>query len=241
MFGNRNDLPSEYINMFLDKGFSIFSIDYLLAPESHYSEIVRSVEDGLNYFLENAKLLGLPSNKFVLFGRSAGAYLCMQLMLGHLQVKPDAFIDLYGFDSLKASNLKKPNMLYSSYPAVSEQDFKSLISSTPIAHSTYEDRFLLYVYARQTGKWQSLIFNTDVTERKLTKEIAKTSFPPTYICQSNSDPDVPFINSILLKSKLPNAILLPVNSKEHDFDRTVNDDTINQYQKISKWLASTVK
>lgn len=236
IYGNRNDLPSPYVNLFLKAGYSLFSIDYCLAPECAYEEITNSVNTGLDYFLANYQNLGLKNSDYILFGRSAGAYLCMQLLAGTLTKKPTAFIDFYGFESLLSANLKKPNPMYASYPKVTFEEAQSMISASPVTSSSVEARFLLYVYARQSSQWQKMIFkNSQDKERRLSNE-ALQSFPPTYMCQSSSDPDVPFTNSIMLKAKLPAAKLIPINSKEHDFDREVNSENINQYQKVIQWL-----
>jgi acetyl esterase len=242
IFGNRDDLPQAYIDLFLKFGYSVFSLDYLLAPESSFSAIIDSLRTGVKYFLSHADDLNLQHNHYILFGRSAGAYLSMQLMAGELPESPEAFIDFYGFESLLSSNLLKPNALYSSYPAVSEAEVNQLVGNSPISHSSYEERFLIYVYARQTAKWQKMIFKNDnETEVKISQSILKKQFPPTYMCQSNSDPDVPFINSIMLKAKLPNAKLIPVTSKDHDFDRSVATGTIRIYSNVIEWLNNITK
>lgn len=236
IFGNRDDLPQAYIDLFLKSGYSVFTLDYLLAPESPFSAIIESLRAGVKYFLNHFDDLNLPNNHYILFGRSAGAYLSMQLMAGGLPEFPEAFIDFYGFESLLASNLLKPNALYSSYPTVNKAEVKQLVNNSPISHSSYEERFLIYVYARQTANWQEMIFKRNETELKISPNTLKTQFPPTYMCQSNSDPDVPFINSIMLKAKLPDAKLIPVTSKDHDFDRTVTPESLTIYKGVIEWL-----
>ncbi len=237
IFGHRNDLPNAYLNLFLKAGYSVLALDYLLAPESSYQEIIESIKAGIIHFLSHSDELGVQNNQYIFFGRSAGAYLCMQLMAGELPQAPKAFIDFYGFESLLASNLLKPNALYSSYPKVTKTDLAALISDSPVSDNHNEERFLIYVYARQTANWQKMIFKKPgETEIKFTEASSVSHFPPTYICQSTTDPDVPFINSIKLKAKLPNARLIPVTSKDHDFDRTVDPETLAIYEKVTDWL-----
>ncbi|HAT54855.1 MAG TPA: alpha/beta hydrolase [Lactobacillus sp.] len=240
IFGNRDDLPIQYADLFVQAGYPILSLDYLLAPESDYQAIIGSVQAGLNYFLNHSDELELRNNDYILFGRSAGAYLCIQLMAENLQKSPVAFIDLYGFESLLAPNLKQFNNLYSKYPEITKDELQPLIRESPISNSSQNDRFLIYVYARQSSAWQKMIFqSTPTTEANLDKNLMVTNFPPTYMCHSNSDPDVPFINSIILKSKLPNARLIPIESKEHDFDRNVTSETLVIYKNIIQWLKNT--
>ena len=42
LYGERDDLPTPYVNMLLSAGYTIVSADYPLAPESCYSEIIES-------------------------------------------------------------------------------------------------------------------------------------------------------------------------------------------------------
>lgn len=202
IYGNRNDLPAPYVKLLLESGYSLFSIDYCLAPECSYSAIIQSVNDGLKFFLMNSKKLGLLNNDYILFGRSAGAYLCLQLMTENLSQKPKAFVDFYGFESLLSTNLQKKNSMYASYPKVTFEEAQSMISTSPVTSSSVEERFLLYVYARQSSQWQKMIFKETQSKEKQLSKSTLQNFPPTYMCQSSSDPDVPFINSIMLKAKL---------------------------------------
>jgi acetyl esterase/lipase len=236
IYGNRNDLPAPYVKLLLESGYSLFSIDYCLAPECSYSAIIQSVNDGLKFFLMNSKKLGLLNNDYILFGRSAGAYLCLQLMTENLSQKPKAFVDFYGFESLLSTNLQKKNSMYASYPKVTFEEAQSMISTSPVTSSSVEERFLLYVYARQSSQWQKMIFKETQSKEKQLSKSTLQNFPPTYMCQSSSDPDVPFINSIMLKAKLPNSKLIPINSKEHDFDREVNETNLDCYRKLISWL-----
>lgn len=234
MYGNRNDLPQAYLNMFLKAGYPLLALDYYLAPEKSLSDIVSSTQAGIQYFTTHFADFGLSSSNYILFGRSAGAYLSCQLLLGTNIPMPRAFIDFYGFANISAPAFKRPNTLYNSYPLISSEQFESMLSKTPIINSSIESRFLLYVYARQSQKWSQLILQQDSEEQFKSNQV--DLFPPTYICHSTSDPDVPFSNAISLKAKIPNATLTTVSDKMHDFDRSVTPSTIQEYQKVITWL-----
>lgn len=238
IYGNRDDLPQSYIDAFLAAGYPLLALDYCLAPESDHATTMQSLQDGLQFFTNHYTDWQLPSDDYVLFGRSAGAYLSCQLLLMPATPRPKAFVDFYGFATLTAPSLQRPNQLYNSYPKVSDQQANELTQSTPLTGSTIDSRFLLYVYARQTQRWATMSLRGS-SDHVLDAKTAQT-FPPTYICHSTADPDVPFGNAITLKAKLPEATLITVSTKAHDFDRTVTADTNLVYQKLITWLDATV-
>ena len=86
LYGVRDDLPKIYVNQFLDSGYDLLLLDYPLAPESNIDTILSSSLDEVYYFLDNySTIFNLTSNNFILFGRSAGAYL--SLMICNMMIK----------------------------------------------------------------------------------------------------------------------------------------------------------
>lgn len=231
IYGSRNDLPHAYLKQFLQAGYPVLSLDYLLAPESPLDMILSSLEAGINYFLDNYQELGVTHSRFILFGRSAGAFLAMQLI--RRGFRPQALIDFYGFPDFSA-NMQRPNSYYLKYPPVNDKTVRSLINERPIPQEDSDERFLLYVYARQTGKWCDLLDAQHFTPFA-SKDFAQ--FPATFIQQATQDPDVPFSNSLRLKSKLTQAVLKPVQANIHDFDRIPSPENIQIYQDVLTWLS----
>jgi acetyl esterase/lipase len=234
IYGSRNDLPQQYLNIFHQAGYPILTVDYYLAPESQLPEILRSLQAQLTNLLENFAKLGLKDNAYVLFGRSAGAFLAMQLI--RQGAKPIAFLDFYGFPNL-STKMTQPSATYLKYPSVPDATVKSLIHPHPVSSDRSDERFLLYVYARQTGRWATLLGATSLSALTA-KEFAE--FPPTYICQATADPDVPFMNAIQLKARLSQAILKTVTAKAHDFDRTPTTENQVIYQTVTNWLNNQI-
>ena len=89
IWGSRFDLPEEYIQLFLSAGYHFLTLDYPLAPEVELPEIEAAIQTGINWFLNPAnQSLELKSNEFILFGRSAGAYLGFLYQKNALAVQP---------------------------------------------------------------------------------------------------------------------------------------------------------
>lgn len=230
-YGNRDDIPMDYINLFNQSGYPLISLDYCLAPESNYSEILASLKSGVRYFLSHYGKWGILSDDYIFFGRSAGSYLAMQLISDEKLPSPKAFLSFYGFPNLDIPAFTKPSSHYQQYPTVSVETQQRLIKNHPLTQSTDKDRFLLYVFARQSGQWPQMVLG-DVTPEPL----SLNEFPPTYILQASSDPDVPFNNALQLKAHLQQAYLKVVSSNEHDFDRTVTAQNLKFYQDAINWL-----
>lgn len=91
VFGEPGDLPVCYVNLFLNAGYELVSLDYPLAPEQGLAVILEAVHTGVVGMLE---ILGICADStdsraeggntsgsshlpYYLFGRSAGAYLAL--------------------------------------------------------------------------------------------------------------------------------------------------------------------
>lgn len=234
IYGTRDDLPQEYIDLFLDNGYNFFALDYLLAPESNYSDILNSTLNGYNWFIDNLNKF-TTNKKVIVFGRSAGAYLCYQIMASEKVVKePDAFLDFYGFFNLLDSKLTNPDPFYEKYPDV---DIKQLIESHDVYSGDINKRFPIYLQVRKEGSWANLL----AISPKEQVEVDFNKLPPTFITHATSDPDVAFSIALQEKMKNKNATLKTINTDQHDFDRTVNDQNIDLYKKAVNWLKSNIQ
>lgn len=229
LYGDKDDLPKEYINQFLDAGYNFFSLNYLLAPESNYADIIESIYTGYNWLSDNLANLSDNSN-IIVFGRSAGAYLCYQIIMSQkITHKPIAFLDFYGFYDILDSKLTSPDKFYAKYPQV---DIASLTEDHPIYSGNVTKRFPIYLFARKDGSWIDML---NLEDQQI-EHIDFDQMPPTYILHATSDPDVPFSIALSEKSKNKQAILKSVNSDQHDFDRTVTSTNIQFYQATINWL-----
>lgn len=91
VFGEPDDLPLCYVNLFLNAGYELISLDYPLAPEQRLAVILDAVHAGVMGMLEilehgagsadssteTDSASGASHIPYYLFGRSAGAYLAL--------------------------------------------------------------------------------------------------------------------------------------------------------------------
>ena len=78
LYGDRNDLPQHYIDMICDAGYTLICLDYPLAPEYALPQCIEAIEGALAE-LTQAVLPAHGCSRYVLFGRSSGAYLALLL------------------------------------------------------------------------------------------------------------------------------------------------------------------
>lgn len=239
IYGSRTDIQESYISSFLESGFHFISFDYPLAPESSLEDIYTSVKEAVKWFLnEVSHSLQIDSSDYILFGRSAGAYLCFLLARNNSLPSPEKIINFYGYDSLAYNEFKEPSAYYSNYTKIPETLIKQMIQTQPIASGSIQTRYALYLYARQTGKWLDFLHVTKYADQnaQLTKKEAEM-LPPTFIAHSADDNDVPYYIAECLYKTIPHSTLHTVYNMEHDFDREPTSiDAQKAYAVLLDWL-----
>jgi len=74
--GGRSDFP-QWNRWLAEHGFTVFDIDYRLAPQPNYLSATGDVKCALRWIERNAAQFGVSPDKIVLLGRSAGAHLAL--------------------------------------------------------------------------------------------------------------------------------------------------------------------
>ncbi|MEG9475364.1 alpha/beta hydrolase [Mannheimia indoligenes] len=218
LYGSNQDLPLTHLEQFTQAGLQIIAINYPLAPQAQLDEIMQSILTSLKN-LQNRFADELP---YFLFGRSAGGYLALLTAVKLSQQveipQPKGVISFYGYGFLTDGWFDSPSPHYLKLPLVSESTFQSLIA-TPRQEAELKTHFSAYIYARQTGKWKSLIyqgrdkfFYLDYSLR-----LAELNLP-IFAAHSTGDPDVPFAEFQALCDKF-NPIRFVIAAELHDFDR----------------------
>lgn len=240
VYGQRDDLPEDYIQKFLAAGYHFLALDYPLAPETPLMDIYTETKKGVLWFTEEYRsTLDITSDKFILFGRSAGAYLSLLLTKDVELPNPVKLISFYGYYSLNDPSFQKPNAYYKNYPAMPEKIIRKLISPSPIAKGPLQTRYALYLYARQTGKWMELlqVSQEDIQNFSLTPDELQ-ALPPTFVAHSTADQDVPYAIGKKLHTSIPNSYFFSVNGLEHDFDRNSSvAEAEEAYRQLIDWLS----
>lgn len=242
MYGMRQDLPALYRQMFTDAGYDFLAFDYPLAPESSLADIHSAAEECVRWFLNDFQSArgGAPS-RYLLFGRSAGAYLVL-LLANRLRAAglpaPERLVCFYGYCRFDEPEFNRPSPFYQRYPQIDPDTVRQRVGSAPVTSGPIEKRFSLYVCARQTGNWP-LWLAAEESERarySLTdRELAL--LPPAFLTASSSDGDVPFRLSKQMARLIPGSLFHPVYYLEHDFDRdTGKKEGREAYQRCLRWL-----
>ena len=244
LYGERDDLPKPYVDLFLSRGYQLWCMDYPLAPETPLPTIASVLVGEWAWFAEQVMARG--AKKLLVFGRSAGAYLAL-LLTKRLAARPDlpqpaAVIDFYGYHDLSDQFLSEPSATYVKYPQVSKGVAQKLVHQEPVVCASKEERFSLYVYARQSGAWRELLGVSDGDVAGLSlgdEDVAK--LPPVFFAASTGDGDVPYATSKRLSRRAPKAKMFTAYNLEHDFDRDVaRPEGMRAYTQCLDWLGSSL-
>lgn len=238
IYGDRDDLPKEYIEQFNEAGYSFLSFDYPLIPEIKIDSIIDSLEAGINSLSQQELLKDENLQEPIYFGRSAGAFLSLQLAASKNLISPKKIISFYGYYSLEEPLLIQPSEHYKTYDLVPFMTAYSLIQKQPMAHAKIEERFQIYLSYRQTGTWvKELLGRKNEAATFSLKEEDLKLLPPTFIAASSSDQDVPFQINQQLAQLIPLTETYFVDGLPHDFDAAPKGKaSIDCYKALINWL-----
>ena len=228
IFGSRKDVNENEIQAILNEGIAYISVDYRLAPETKLMDIIVDVEDAIWWVREEgAKLYAFDESRIAVLGKSAGGYLA--LLSGTFQNRPNDIISFYGYGDILGDWYSCPSSHYCKSSLVSENEAKKCITSNILTHADYPERWPLYLHARQTGSWASLVSGYKASEisEKLVPYCPilniDSQYPPTFLLHGSNDTDVPVeqskdMYSALLDMNIKTQIYIQQNG-EHGFDR----------------------
>lgn len=237
IYGQRDDLPELYLKKFSQAGYSLMTLDYPLAPEMKLDAILEIITLTLDWLFTHQ--FAKKDKPIYLFGRSAGGYLALYQAVKHFNKQIMGVVCFYGYYTLNDANFILPNRHYLKYPKVSSVVAEKIVSDGPIVSAPINQRFPLYMAARQTGNWIDWLLPNQATasDYSLTLEEIK-SINCLFLTASTKDPDVPTSQSRRMANANINSQLELVNSTDHDFDRTDIDRLGDQiYDKLIEWLS----
>jgi acetyl esterase len=236
IFGSKDDLPAYAIEKLTSAGYDLFCMEYPKAPEMSLSQICDFVKEQLIWFQVNHKKLNL-SEDYILFGRSAGGFLVLELakqMATMNRKVPDKLIVFYGYEDLVEEEFVLPSNHYLKYPRLGWDDVKSAIEKPPIYTSNLLKRYPLYIYARQTGNWLKMLQLDAYSKKALDEDIQE--LPSIFLAASYHDKDVSYQNSLKLNKKYYNSVLFTSWSDKHEFDQIESGESEDLYKKLLSWL-----
>ncbi|MDT2814283.1 alpha/beta hydrolase [Vagococcus carniphilus] len=232
IYGNRDDLPQEHLEIFLDNGYSVITLDYPLIPEVKIDVVLECLKEGIHYVSENFQ------QDFIYFGRSAGAFLALQLANCDSLIKPKKIISFYGYYSLNEPLLHQASDYYKKVPIVPFMTVHHLKRKQPIKEALIEERFPIYLSFRQSGTWVKELLGrkNEINDFSLTTEDLQ-KLPPIFVAASEHDQDIPFQINQELVNQASNATCFFVKDLPHDFDADpIREAAISCYKEVIKWL-----
>jgi acetyl esterase len=244
LYGVSEDLPGYCLDKLLSSGYDLITFEYLLSPETKLDGIHDSVFSTLEYFYKHPVVFGYENMPpYFLFGRSAGAYLALytafRCKTEHSLPVPLGVISFYGYYSFLVPEFQKPAALYLTYPPVPESLVNSLTAGSPVSSGPVQERCCLYIYARQTGSWTSMLGSVDILAKYSLTDEQLEQLPPCFFTASSTDPDVPFRISKHMSKTIPGSTLKPVYFLPHDFDRDVSNPAgLQIYEEAVSWCDS---
>jgi acetyl esterase/lipase len=241
IWGSRADISKEMVHFYTTNGFSLFSIDYRLAPETKLRDILEDVQDAMHWIAtEGPKQFSIDPKKIVIIGGSAGGFLA--LCSGTFTFKPRAIVSFYGYGDISASWATNPSSYYLQKDLVPNEIAEMLQSTQVITEGSIEKRFLIYLHARQQGVWVHKITGVDPLTNKdqllkfcPIKHITK-DYPPTLFLHGTKDTDVPYEQSVFMRGALlqkgVKTKIITIPNGEHvfdkDFEHPIVQDSLKQ-------------
>lgn len=223
LYGVKEDLPVSHLNFLINEGHAVFTFDYRLAPVTKLPNIMDDVICAVEWYIEHATKFFGSTPSYFLWGRSAGAYLCLLAGLHDFVIRPKGIISYYGYGFVTETWYASKNSYYLQFPRVEEAAAHGLIGTEGISSASLSERYALYLYARQMGNWLSYFYHGDsqnfVDNFTLKGEKDFQDYPKTLLAHSIYDPDVPYEESRELASIIPENECFLSFADTHDFDR----------------------
>jgi acetyl esterase/lipase len=203
LFGHRIELAdaAEQLELYLDRGYVVVSIDYRLAPATRLDQIQADVADAYSWLRQQGpSALGIDPDRIGVVGHSAGAYLALSLGF-RADPRPRALVSFYGYGSLGWYTTPSPAYLEDELIDGDDPDVAAVRGGPPIANSSLEEldrRITFYVYCRQTGRWPIEVagrdpaLDADFFAGYEPLRHVDTGYPPTMLLHGQEDEDVPF-------------------------------------------------
>lgn len=201
------------------------------------------VKDAVDFFLKSKEDLNLNDAPYFLWGRSAGAYISLLLSTMNFSQAPNGVISYYGYGFTVDNWFNTPSRFYLKYPKVDEKDTIKATEDFFIGNGHVYKRFIIYLYARQTGKWLSIFTGEDQIDflNKYSLKYIDKELPPAFFAYSFKDNDVPFEESVELQKVFKRHSIFTSLVDAHDFDRDEKSiDTIRLLDKTLDFLNENI-
>lgn len=197
--GSREGIDRKLLDLLLDAGYVVVSIDYRLAPETKLPAILEDVEDACKWVREKGpKLFHADPDRLGVMGGSAGGYLTLSTGF-RVEPKPKALVAFWGYGDVVGDWYSKPDPFYVKQPAVPREEAYQAVGGSVLSETigkTPRSRF--YLYCRQNGLWPKEVTGHDPAKEPKVFDAfcpirnVTSKYPPTLMIHGTKDTDVPY-------------------------------------------------
>lgn len=173
-----------YAQILADRGFTVVSVGYSIAPGAKFPTPIRQVNEALGYLVEHSDRLHVDPNRLFLAGDSAGSHISAQLAV--------AITEPTYAQSLGITPAVKPDQIVGMLLYCGPYNVRSVNLSGPFG------QFMTTVLWSYSGD-QNFSENEYFALANVTDYVT-AAFPPSFISAGNSDPLLP--HSVTLADRL---------------------------------------
>jgi len=233
MFGSRDAIEAVgQVEMYLNAGFIVASIDYRLAPETKTPGIVEDVLDAFRWVREEApNVAPADPDRIGVVGHSAGGYLALTCGW-RVTPRPKAVVSFYGYGDPTGAWANTPLELPFT---ISADEAGKAVGNGVLTNSwDMEGRGKYYTYLRQEGLFAKEITGYDPETEADSLALfcpvlhVDQDYPPTLLLHGENDGDVPYEQSVLMAEAFQahnvEHRLITMPGGPHGFDYECPDD-----------------
>jgi acetyl esterase/lipase len=248
--GSREWIHPAQLDLYLNAGNTVISIDYRLAPETKLPAIIEDLQDAFRWVRERGpELFAIDPDRLGVVGNSAGGYLT--LMAGFcVDPRPRVLVSLYGYGDVAGPWYSRPDPFYCRQPAVTRAEADAVVGQQVLSNTwpEHQDRGRFYLYCRQQGLWPRAVAGHDPDTEPDTFDPfcplrnVTPDYPPTLLLHGDKDTDVPYEQSVLMADALARAgvehQLLTIPGGGHGFDGEMDDPVVSAaFEKVLRFLS----
>lgn len=253
IFGSRKVSPRPaFLQVLLERGFVVFSIDHRLAPETKLPAIFDDVLQAWRWLHgKGVQHFGADPDRTVIGGASAGAYLAL-LAANRATPRPRAVASFWGYGDILAPWETQPSPHYLAMERVSREGADASLVAPPQQDPAIGiDRSVFYLYCRQQGRWVPEVTGLDTQldaeelERWCPLRLQSADSPPVVLVHGQDDMDVPHEQSALFAATLERAGVrhrfLSLTGTGHGFAGARLEDAAAAEQEVAEFLLAQVR
>jgi acetyl esterase/lipase len=251
IFGSRrHSKSSRLLTSLLDAGFTVFSIDYRLAPETKLAGIIEDVQDAWRWLRRQAAALHTDADRLGVCGGSAGGYLT--LMTGFcVKPRPRALVSFWGYGDIAGPWYSRPDPFYRKQPLVSREEALASVGRAALCEPPEKNnRDKFYLYCRQNGLWPKEVtgHDPDAEDRSFDpycpiRNVTR-QYPPTMLVHGTADTDVPYEQSQMMAKRLREIgvehELVTVPGGGHGLGNVSPEEQEHLYRRAAEYLTRRV-